>query len=976
MSLTTAVRRVSVCLLVTMAASCGGDHSGITAPDTPASTPNFVRLQSDAGDYIGAGGSYDYSRANAVLSLTATAGHLELRISGDQSWWADFQSPSAMARLTVGSYTGLQRYPFNDAAKGGLSWWGEGRGCNTLVGSFTIDSVTYQADILTAIDLHFDQHCEGGTAALRGTIHWRADDTSGPPGPVVPIPTTLWRPSAGATPTGKNFVYLKSDVGDYIGGGQTATLTQADAIFTMTATGGHLTVGVTGWGGDFQTMNSVSQLQPGYYADMRRSSPVKGGFDWRGGGRACNTITGWFAVDSVTYSGSTLTAIDLRFEQHCEGTSAALHGAIHWRNDDATAPPGPIVPVPGSLWKPAAGATPTGKNYVFLQSDVGDNVGGGQTYSYTQADAILSVAATAGKLGVTVAGWTGSFQTMFGVGPLQAGYYGDLSRYPVHNPVKGGLDWSGNGRGCNTLTGWFAIDSLTYSGGTLTAIDLRFEQRCDGANPALHGAIHWRNDDPTAPPGPVLPVPATLWQPAAGVTPIGKNFVYLQSDANDAVGGGQTSTFTQANAILSVSASGGHLTVGVGGWNGNLQTMNVVNKLQPGYYGDLTRYPFHNPVKGGLDWSNNGRACNTLIGWFAIDSLTYSGSTLTAIDVRFEQRCEGGTAALHGAIHWRNDDPTMPPGPVVPVPTTLWQPAAGATPTGKNFVYLQSDAGDYIGAGQTSTQTQADAVLSVSANGGHLVVGVTGWTGDFQTMNSISQLQAGYYGDLSRYPFHNVIKGGLSWSGNGRGCNTLTGWFAIDSLTYVGSTLTAIDLRFEQHCEGLGPALHGAIHWRADDPTAPPGPVLPMPTGLWQPPAGSTPATGNSVYLQSDAGDYIGAGQTYSYAAPTSTITLSANGGHLSVGVGGWIGDFQTMNTLSQIQPGYYGNLTRYPFQNPAKGGLSWSGNGRGCNTLSGWFAVDRVVYTAGTLTAIDLRFEQHCEGGATALHGVVHWGS
>jgi hypothetical protein len=25
--------------------------------------------------------------------------------------------------------------------------------------------------------------------------------------------------------------------------------------------------------------------------------------------------------------------------------------------------------------------------------------------------------------------------------------------------------------------------------------------------------------------------------------------------------------------------------------------------------------------------------------------------------------------------------------------------------------------------------------------------------------------------------------------------------------------LIAIDLRFEQHCEGAAPALHGQIHW-------------------------------------------------------------------------------------------------------------------------------------------------------------------
>ncbi len=52
--------------------------------------------------------------------------------------------------------------------------------------------------------------------------------------------------------------------------------------------------------------------------------------DWYGESRGCNTITDWFVVDSVTYAGATLTAINLRFEQHCEGSLYPLRGEIHW----------------------------------------------------------------------------------------------------------------------------------------------------------------------------------------------------------------------------------------------------------------------------------------------------------------------------------------------------------------------------------------------------------------------------------------------------------------------------------------------------------------------------------------------------------------------------------------------------------------------------------------------------------------------
>ncbi|RJF99475.1 hypothetical protein [Noviherbaspirillum saxi] len=285
-----------------------------------------------------------------------------------------------------------------------------------------------------------------------------------------------------------------------------------------------------------------------------------------------------------------------------------------------------------------------------------------------------------------------------------------------------------------------------------------------------------------------------------------------------------------------------------------------------------------------------------------------------------------------------------------------------------------------FGKGRSYTYTKADAKISITERGGNLSVRIDGdeyWSASFRTMNSLTELKAGYYGELKRYPFHNPVKGGLDWSGEGRGCNTLQGWFVIDEVTYVGSTLDSIDLRFEQNCEGGKPSLYGKIHWTSKDTVAPPGPVLPLPSNLWSPPAGVTPAFDSYVYLQSDAMDYIGRGQSYLYTMADAIISVSASGGLLSVRINGneyWTGEFQTMNTLTQIKPGYYGQLQRYPFHNPVKGGLSWSGEGRGCNTLQGWFAVDQVTYISGRLASIDLRFEQYCEGFGPALHGKIHW--
>jgi hypothetical protein len=315
-----------LCLAVAAIPACGNDGGGIVDP--PVQTPSFVKLQSDPGDYIGAGRSYEYTKENAVITVTSNGSGIHLSIDGDERWFADFQLPTAS--IHPGTYTGLTRYPFHDPAKGGLDWSGEGRGCNNLTGSVKVDSIRYMIGGVAMLEMSFEQHCEGAAPALRGQIHYRSDDAAAPVGPVNPPPSNLWKPPAGSLPSSGNYIYLESPAGDYIGQGQTNIYTTG---ITVTSNGGHVTVGGGGWGGDFQAMNSLTQLKPGYYADLERwpfHNPAKGGLSWSGNGRGCNTLTGWFVVDQATYSGTALTALDLRFEQRCEGSMPPLHGAVHW----------------------------------------------------------------------------------------------------------------------------------------------------------------------------------------------------------------------------------------------------------------------------------------------------------------------------------------------------------------------------------------------------------------------------------------------------------------------------------------------------------------------------------------------------------------------------------------------------------------------------------------------------------------------
>ena len=150
-------------------------------------------------------------------------------------------------------------------------------------------------------------------------------------------------------------------------------------------------------------------------------------------------------------------------------------------------------------------------------------------------------------------------------------------------------------------------------------------------------------------------MPANLWVPDAAATPAGSRYVVLVSDADEFIGEGRSYPYTPANATLSVTGSGRRISVTVNGgqtWRGEFEGMNSITELQPGYYAGVQRHPFHNPVKGGFDWSGEGRGCNKASGWVAIDRISFANNELTSLILRFEQRCEGGALALRGKIHW------------------------------------------------------------------------------------------------------------------------------------------------------------------------------------------------------------------------------------------------------------------------------------------------------------------------------------
>jgi hypothetical protein len=504
---------VALMTFVWALAGCGGggssgsaspttDPSPVTVVSAPpsASAQPLISLSSDSGDYIGQGSSYAYDSSNAVIRLTARGANLQVQVDGRESWTATFQLPGLVSRLEPGTYASLGRFPFQPVGEGAMDWSGQGRGCNVLRGDFTIHAVAYDVGILQSIDLSFEQHCEGLAPALRGRIHVDAAAM----GAVAPPQNAL--PS-------QPVVALTSDGGDYIGGGAIYAYDRATASVVVQAEGGHLQVQVVGderWLGDFQMPGGAATLAPGTYGQLvRYPTPVAGAgsLSWWGESRGCNTSTGTVTIHAVGYDpAGALTSLDMEFQQHCEGSPAALRGRITWDASLPLPPPGPAPSAPAGLWQPPAGAMPDSSIAMYIASDWNDYIGAGSTYwvggqgapagtpTGTQGTVKVTMSETAGLLTLGVAGtvnWRAEFKAMDGLARLQPGYYGIVERYPFHNPRRGGMNFSMESRGCNQLSGWFMIDSVSYRGDQLASIDLRFAQHCENGLSALRGRIRW-----------------------------------------------------------------------------------------------------------------------------------------------------------------------------------------------------------------------------------------------------------------------------------------------------------------------------------------------------------------------------------------------------------------------------------------------------------------------------------------------------
>lgn len=140
------------------------------------------------------------------------------------------------------------------------------------------------------------------------------------------------------------------------------------------------------------------------------------------------------------------------------------------------------------------------------------------------------------------------------------------------------------------------------------------------------------------------------------------------------------------------------------------------------------------------------------------------------------------------------------------------------------FLYLNSEAGDYVGQGVEKTVNDIDQVFTATKNPSNGVsvdiFGPLTWATNFAAAGKV-ELAPGYYESATRYPFQTDTDNGLSIYGEGKGCNTLTGRFFVHEVSFnAAGGVDSFAADFEQSCGGSTSKLTGSVRVNSNIPIA------------------------------------------------------------------------------------------------------------------------------------------------------------
>ncbi len=672
---------------------------------------------------------------------------------------------------------------------------------------------------------------------------------------------------------------MTSDAGDYIGQGKTYNYNLTNGDFTATYSGGVMTINYSGPSYDDWTLQFAAPyygaLTDGYYSGAARypfQSSNQPGLSVYGEGRGSNTLTGNFTVKQIVIgTDGSVSSFWATFEQHSEGATPALRGEIKINVSGANSNQPPIVNAGGS-------ASVLLSNALVLAGTAADDglpngtltstwsmVSGPGTVTFGDPSS-LTTSATFSAAGAYVLALT-----------VSDGQLSAVSNLPVividpNNPTSLTMtsdsgDWIGQGKIYNfdLTTGIFSatystgVVSLNYSGG--------------GEMWTLNFAAPYH--------GPLVPGTYTgaVRYPFQATSQPG-----LDIDADSRGSNTLTGTFVVKKAIYGANGKMASF------WatfeqhsEGAVPALRGEIKFNAGATDTSTNQP--PGVYAGAD------SVATLGRQLSLSGAVTDDGLPGAVTITWSQLSGPGVATFANPASVQTTVTFSAAGQyVLQLAASDGQLSATSSlnvnvvdPNENTSLVMTSDAGDYIGAGQTYDYTPYDGVFSVSKNYDN---GVSidfntpdyshFWYLDFAAPGGAT-LTPGTYNGAVRFPFQGSLAG-LDIAGDGRGSNTLTGSFVVKEIQFnADGSVASFWVTFEQHSEGETPALHGEFKYRA--------PLLPIPD------AGSGGATFTALPVQLNGSATVG-GQP---AGPDVSYTWSEVSGPVAV----WFSNAASPNTTA-----------------------------------------------------------------------------
>lgn len=152
-----------------------------TVDSARAASPTYTAFTIDGGPGAGVGGGVPqvYTDADSTFEVSdlTTPGWVILSISGTSEpanghwYWANIAAPPG-EDLHVGTYTGATRAAFRGPGEPGIDIFGDGTGCNTVAGTFTVHEISFASQTLTAFSATYSFTCEALSPVIRGEIRY------------------------------------------------------------------------------------------------------------------------------------------------------------------------------------------------------------------------------------------------------------------------------------------------------------------------------------------------------------------------------------------------------------------------------------------------------------------------------------------------------------------------------------------------------------------------------------------------------------------------------------------------------------------------------------------------------------------------------------------------------------------------------------------------------------------------------------